>query len=271
LVSPVYYWIFNDVYNIPRVYQEELSFKDDAIKTQKVILLFYRDEGFLDKPIIGILYDKSKTLRKFYPPTSQYDLDRYPYTSLKSNYEGKATQKIRMVEFHKLVSPLDIHDLSSLSEQKNLGNKYNISKATGNFGSLQNDLTGKPAWIVVGRWMMNVSQGGAITLKNPNPNPNPTPNSATFNATLNMVKLDGTSKHKHTISDFKLISSSINKNISATFNGTATITMKEGPVKDVPISIKFRDSGAASLWVDPVKTQKHFGNTPIYSFVWKTH
>jgi hypothetical protein len=93
-----------------------------------------------------------------------------------------------------------------------------------------------------------------------------------------MVKLDGTSKHKHTISDFKLISSSINKkNISATFNGTATITMKEGPVKDVPISIKFLninpsiDSNVSSIWIDPTKTKNHFGNTPIYSIVLKTH
>jgi hypothetical protein len=140
----------------------------------------------------------------------------------------------------------------------------NITKATGNFGSLQNDQTGKPAWIVVGRWMMTVSHALTNAM-------NLTANSAAFNTTgLWMVKLDGTSKHQHNISDFKLTSSSINKNISATFNGTATITMKEGPVKDVPISIKFRDSGAASLWIDPVKTQRHFGNTPIYSFVWKT-
>jgi hypothetical protein len=153
---------------------------------------------------------------------------------------------------------------SSITKTPTSGAKIkplNITKATGNFGSLQNDQTGKPAWIVVGRWMMNVSHALTNAM-------NLTANSATFNTTLSMVKLDGTSKHKHTISDFKLISSSINKNISATFNGTATITMKEGPVKDVPISIKFRDSGAASLWVDPVKTQRHFGNTPIYSFVW---
>ena len=142
----------------------------------------------------------------------------------------------------------------------------NVSKANGNFGSLQNDQTGKPAWLVVGPWRMNVSQG-TMNVRNPNSNPS----SAFFNSTLYMVKLDGTERHKHFISNFKLTSSSINKNMSATFNGTATITMKEGPVKDVPISIKFLSKNALSLWVDPTKTHNHFGNTPIYSIVWRTH
>jgi hypothetical protein len=148
----------------------------------------------------------------------------------------------------------------------------NISKASGSFGSLQNDQTGIPAWIIVGPWKMNVSKA-ALNVKNPTP----TANLVTFNTTMSMVKLDGTAKHKHTISDFKLTSSSVNKKISsATFNGTATITMKEGPVKDVPISIKFlgikpsMDSGALSIWVDPIKTQNHFGKTPIYSIVWNS-
>jgi hypothetical protein len=40
--------------------------------------------------------------------------------------------------------------------------------------------------------------------------------------------------------------------------------MKEGPVKDVPTSIKFTDGSAVSLWFDPSKTKSHFGNTVIY-------
>jgi hypothetical protein len=193
---------------------------------------------------------------------SSQNTNEYPYTSIEESRELTPKAKIEV----------------RTGNYINTGFKID---ASGNFGSLQNDQTGKPAWIVVGPWMMNVSQG-AMNVTNPNPNPN----SAAFNTTLWMVKLDGTLRHKHTISNFKLITSSVNehtisnfklitssvnkKNISATFNGTATITMKEGPVKDVPISIKFRDSGAASLWIDPVKTQRHFGNTPIYSFVWKT-
>jgi hypothetical protein len=35
----------------------------------------------------------------------------------------------------------------------------------------------------------------------------------------------------------------------------------------VPISISILNEGAMSLWIDPAKTNKHFGNTPIYGTV----
>jgi hypothetical protein len=50
-------------------------------------------------------------------------------------------------------------------------------------------------------------------------------------------------------------------------NGTATITMKEGPVNVVPISIRTLNDNVISIWVDPTKTMNHFGNTPIYGTV----
>jgi hypothetical protein len=142
----------------------------------------------------------------------------------------------------------------------------NISKSNGNLGSIQNDETNNPAWIVVGQWRMIMdkpqrSVGTGL--------PNSTV--AFFNASFSMVKLDGTLRHKHTISDFKLTSYSINKNISATFNGTSTVTMKDGDHTDVPTSITFMDKGAISIWLDPSKTNKHFGNTPIYGIVYRTH
>ena len=49
------------------------------------------------------------------------------------------------------------------------------------------------------------------------------------------------------------------------YNGTATITMKEGPVNDVSISIKTLNDNVIGTWVDPAKTMNHFGNTPIYA------
>ena len=36
-------------------------------------------------------------------------------------------------------------------------------------------------------------------------------------------------------------------------NGTATVTMKNGPVTNVPISIKIMDDSAMSIWLDPSK------------------
>jgi hypothetical protein len=100
-----------------------------------------------------------------------------------------------------------------------------LSKGTvmGAITSLQNDVTGKTNWIV----------GGAYKMSNIN-TANPI-----FDATFYMINTDGTAAHKHTISDFKMNGTSIVANNSTIFNGTSTVTMKEGPVKDVPISISF--------------------------------
>ncbi|MGB6670935.1 MAG: hypothetical protein WBE34_00730 [Candidatus Nitrosopolaris sp.] len=44
------------------------------------------------------------------------------------------------------------------------------------------------------------------------------------------------------------------KTIASTYNGTATVTLKKGPVTGVPISIKLMGPTAMSLWIDPGKT-----------------
>ena len=125
-----------------------------------------------------------------------------------------------------------------------------ISKSTvkGGLVGIQNDQNGRPAWIVHGVYRMDKM------------------NSTTpmFNATFYMMKLNGSATHTHTISNFKLIGSPITNNNSTTFNGTATLTMKNGPVTDVPISIRLMNGHAVSISIDPLKTHKHFGNTPIY-------
>jgi hypothetical protein len=125
-----------------------------------------------------------------------------------------------------------------------------LSKSTvmGAITSIQNDITGKTNWIV----------GGAYKMSNIN-TANPI-----FGATFYMIKTDGTAPHKHTISDFKMSGPPIVANNSTTFNGTSTVTMKEGPVKDVPTSIKFSDESSVSIWLDPTRTKNHFGNTAIY-------
>jgi hypothetical protein len=120
---------------------------------------------------------------------------------------------------------------------------------SGSLTSLQNDATtGKTNWIIGGVYKMN-----NINTANP-----------MFNATFYMMKTDGTAPHKHTVSDFKISGKPVAANNSTMFNGTSTVTMKEGPVKDVPTSIKFTDGSAVSLWFDPSKTKSHFGNTVIY-------
>jgi hypothetical protein len=50
-------------------------------------------------------------------------------------------------------------------------------------------------------------------------------------------------------------------------NGTATVIMKGVPHTGVPISISVLNEGTMRLWIDPTKTNNHFGNTPIYGTV----
>lgn len=114
--------------------------------------------------------------------------------------------------------------------------------------SLQNNENNTPTWIISGVFRMD----------------NLTTTSPILNATFYMMKTDGTASHTHTISDFKLVGDPVVNANNTIYNGTSTITMKDGPVNDVPISIRLIDGSAVSIWVDPSKTDKHFGNTVIY-------
>jgi hypothetical protein len=112
----------------------------------------------------------------------------------------------------------------------------------------------KAPWILSGAW----------EFKNINSS------SPAFNATFNMVMFNGTSPHMHTITDFNMTGSPTKKGVTTTYNGTATISFRPGfllPVPfviNVPVSIKLMGPSAMSVWIDPIKTREHFGNTPIY-------
>src|ERR687885_2332154 len=118
----------------------------------------------------------------------------------------------------------------------------------GTIASIQNGKDGKPAWVTSGIWDFKSLNS----------------NSPTFNATFNMFMLDGSAAHKHTITDFKMTGSPSTNGNTTSYNGTATVSLKAGPAKDVPISIKLMGDSALSIWVDPSKTENHFRNTPIY-------
>src|SRR5918911_4558000 len=145
--------------------------------------------------------------------------------------------------------------------------------ASGTIASLQNNNDGKPAWIVSGLWrgsLTNMSSSGMMRSSSGTNNITTSQKNlptATFNALFNMVMLNGSALHKHQISNFTLTSIYVPNEKASVSNGTATITMKEGPVNDVPISIRTFDDNVISIWVDPAKTMNHFGNTPIYGTV----
>ena len=139
------------------------------------------------------------------------------------------------------------------------------SYAMGTIASLQNDENGNPTWIVSGFYKGSVSmndktQDGNATGALPN---------ATLKAQFNMVMTNGSAMHDHKIYNFTLTDMSMPNNSTTVFNGTATVTMRQGPVHDVPLSIKAMDNNAVSIWVDPTKIQNHFGNTPIFGTIEK--
>lgn len=133
-------------------------------------------------------------------------------------------------------------------------NEPSSSSLKGALTSLQNDATDNSTqWIVSGVFKMDNVNNTATSAA-------PT----TLNASFYMMKTDGTSPHKHQIYDFKLIGQPSTNGNSTVYNGTSTVTMKDGPVQDVPTRIALLDDNAISIWVDPSKVNNHFGNTQIY-------
>jgi hypothetical protein len=147
--------------------------------------------------------------------------------------------------------------------------------AFGTIASLQNDENGNPTWIVSGLWegsLTNKTQGGegnqSTTTANASTGTANLPN-ATLNSKFSMVMTNGSAMHNHEVYDFTLADISMPDNSTIVYNGTATITMRQGPVPDVPMSIKAMDNNAISIWVDPTKINNHFGNTPIFGTIAK--
>jgi hypothetical protein len=86
-----------------------------------------------------------------------------------------------------------------------------------------------------------------------------------FNALIVMVKPDGTALHTHTISNFTQTQNVTNQGNTTTIKGTSTITMRDGPVNDVPTTISISQNGTViALSFDEPKVNDHFGNSPIY-------
>jgi hypothetical protein len=144
--------------------------------------------------------------------------------------------------------------------------------SSGTIASLQNNKDGKPAWVVSGLWrgsLTNITSAEMMSSSNANNTTTSKTNLpiATFNSVFNMVMLNGSALHKHQISNITLTGISMPDKKTVVYNGTATITMKEGPVNDVPITIRTLSDNVISIWVDPAKTMNHFGNTPIYGTI----
>jgi hypothetical protein len=134
---------------------------------------------------------------------------------------------------------------NSTTQNQQSSSSTNTSDKSGTITSVQTDAQGK--WNLDGTWSFKGINSG----------------SPSFNADFSMAKLDGSAKHKHTISDFKMTGTPSTNSSATTYNGTATITMKDKPATNVPVNIVISNNGNFSIMVDPKATSNHFGDTPI--------
>jgi hypothetical protein len=139
------------------------------------------------------------------------------------------------------------------------GGKYNF----GTISSVQLDKNSKPDWVLSGHWRSNLlsfsssKQTNASTI------------APVFDGTFEMVMVNGSGLHRHTLTNFALTKVSTPNKDATEFNGTAAINLRSGPVSDIPISVKFMGNQTISIWLDPNKIQSHFGNTPIFGTVFE--
>ena len=143
----------------------------------------------------------------------------------------------------------------------------------GTISSIQNDENGNPSWVVSGHWKANLlsNQSQSSSSGGGQANTSSSSSGSVFNTSFKMVKLNGTANHTHTITNFVLSNMSMPNNMTRIFNGTATASLKEGPVTDIPTSIRIMGDKVISIWLDPSKVNNHFGNTPIYGTVMDEH
>ncbi len=107
-------------------------------------------------------------------------------------------------------------------------------------------------WILGGYWM------GFINKTNPT--------DAGFYSIFNMVMKNGSSPHIHKI--YNAIAHNVTQRGNETIvDGAVSITMKNGPIDNVPTKFIIGNNNTIAISLDPSKTTDHFGNTPIYGLV----
>ena len=134
----------------------------------------------------------------------------------------------------------------------------------GTISSIQNDENGDSAWVLSGHWKGNLMSNNQTLVEGRG---NESFGGGSFNTQFEMVRLNASAGHTHTITNFVASNYSQINNSTAMFNGTTTASMREGPVTDIPSSITITGDKVISIWLDPSKINNHYGNTPIYGLV----
>jgi hypothetical protein len=111
----------------------------------------------------------------------------------------------------------------------------------GTIGSIQNGGNGKPQWILSGVWKTNLLNQSGNVVNSSN---------SLFDASFRMIMLNGSAMHTHLITDFVLENKSMPNAAVQVFNGTSTLSMKEGPITNIPTTIKIMNDKVISIWLD---------------------
>ena len=115
----------------------------------------------------------------------------------------------------------------------------------------ENDST---EWVLTGIWRASLPNSTEISNNNTN--------GTTFNAAIEMIKLDGTARHTHTLTDFTLLDISSESDSNSTiFNGTSTVSLADGPALDIPTSVKLSNNNFITIWIDPQSVNNHLGDS----------
>jgi cupredoxin-like protein len=121
--------------------------------------------------------------------------------------------------------------------------------ARGQIASIQLGSTGQPEWIQAGIWVIRM---------------HPSSDTPWLIARFDMIKPDGTATHSHKIYDFSLSEMTREGNSTAVLRGTATVSMRDGPVSEVPITVKVFNNAVIGFWIGPDSVDGHFGTGPVY-------
>ena len=138
----------------------------------------------------------------------------------------------------------------------------------GAISSVQDGNDRQPAWILTRFWKTNMLNH---TTQINNANSSAGGEDVLFSASFRMIMTNGSAMHTHTITNFVLKNKSMPNKSTTVFNGTASASLKEGIVPDVPASIKVMNDRVISIWLDPAKVKNHYGNTPIFGIVFSKH
>ncbi len=109
---------------------------------------------------------------------------------------------------------------------------------------------GQPAWIQSGYWVLRINSEDSVSLM----------------VRMNMVMPDGTAAHTHTMSNLSVTEHSFENNVHS-ITGTATVSMREGDVDNVPVDIKVMNNEVITIMIGPEMVDNHFGSSPVYGTV----